>query len=183
MKTTIYIVLLIMIGNLMIATVPVRAAETNDLTINLEIFKIILANDSMSPSGLAKFQTKDGIVTISGNTPTLANKKQADDVIAKIPGVLRVDDQRLTLDTSTNQTPAESADAAQQIHDKSLTYQTQSSVAFDHSNDNLLYTVATTNGVVTISGSAKDETVKNRITQLAKDIKGVQSVVNNMIVQ
>lgn len=180
MKSNFSLVIPLIAGNLLIACIAVRAAETNDLSINLEIFKIILANDSMAPSGLAKFQTKNGVVTIFGNTPTLANKKQADDVIAKIPGVVSVDDRRLTLDSSPKQTAEESADEAQKIHDKSLTYQTQSTVAFDHSNDNLLYSVATTNGVVTISGSAKDETVKNRITQLAQEIKGVKSVVNNM---
>jgi len=41
--------------------------------------------------------------------------------------------------------------------------------------------VGTTNGVVTVSGVAKNAAEKTLVTKLASDISGVKRVVNNMI--
>jgi hyperosmotically inducible protein len=42
--------------------------------------------------------------------------------------------------------------------------------------------VQTTDGVVTISGMAKNDAEKSLVTKLATDINGVTSVVNNMTI-
>jgi osmotically-inducible protein OsmY len=42
--------------------------------------------------------------------------------------------------------------------------------------------VATTDGVVTVSGIAKNAAEKTLVTKLATDISGVKSVVNNMTI-
>ena len=43
-------------------------------------------------------------------------------------------------------------------------------------------TVSTTDGVVTLSGLAKNEAEKSLVTKLAADINGVTSVINNMTI-
>ena len=43
--------------------------------------------------------------------------------------------------------------------------------------------VETTDGVVTLSGIAKNAAEKSLVTKLATDINGVSSVVNNMTIQ
>jgi len=43
-------------------------------------------------------------------------------------------------------------------------------------------TVTTTDGVVTLSGVAKNYAEKSLVTKLATDINGVTSVINNMTI-
>ena len=43
-------------------------------------------------------------------------------------------------------------------------------------------TVSTTDGVVTLSGIAKNDAEKSLVTKLATDINGVTSVINNMTI-
>jgi hyperosmotically inducible periplasmic protein len=52
-----------------------------------------------------------------------------------------------------------------------------------HRSTSALHTkVSTTDGVVTVSGTAKNEAEKSLVTKLATDINGVTSVINNMTV-
>jgi len=64
----------------------------------------------------------------------------------------------------------------------SITAQVKSSLLSHHSTSALRTTVTTTDGVVTISGEAKNEAEKTLVTKLATDINGVTSVVNNMTI-
>jgi osmotically-inducible protein OsmY len=53
-----------------------------------------------------------------------------------------------------------------------------------HRSTSVLKTKVTTNdGVVTVSGQAKNEAEKALVTKLVTDINGVQSVVNNMTIE
>ena len=51
-----------------------------------------------------------------------------------------------------------------------------------HSTSALHTTVSTTDGVVTVSGIAKNDAEKSLVTKLATDINGVNSVINNMTI-
>jgi osmotically-inducible protein OsmY len=68
------------------------------------------------------------------------------------------------------------------IDDASITAQVKSSLLSHHSTSALHTTVSTTDGVVTVSGIAKNDAEKTLVTKLATDINGVTSVVNNMTV-
>jgi osmotically-inducible protein OsmY len=164
MKATNSLAVIVAAGSMLITTTTLRASSEADKSINNEIFDLIMANDALAP-GSVRFAVQDGVVTISGDRPTIGNKAQTDNVIAKLPGVLRVDDNRPT-----------SAD------DISLTDEVKSSLMFHNSTGTTTTQVATTNGVVTITGIAKSETEKNRTTQLAAEVKGVTSVNNNMTI-
>jgi osmotically-inducible protein OsmY len=68
------------------------------------------------------------------------------------------------------------------IDDASITAQVKSSLLSHHSTSALHTTVSTTDGVVTLSGIAKNDAEKSLVTKLVNDINGVNSVVNNMTI-
>jgi hyperosmotically inducible periplasmic protein len=67
--------------------------------------------------------------------------------------------------------------------DAALTAKIKSKMALDDSVDALDIDVDTTNGVVTLSGSADSEISRNRAVQLARETDGVRSVVDRLAVQ
>ena len=69
------------------------------------------------------------------------------------------------------------------IDDASITAQVKSSLLSHHSTSALNTSVSTTDGVVTLSGIAKNDAEKSLVTKLATDINGVTSVINNMTVK
>ena len=150
-----------------------------DKSINNEVFDLLLSNGSLAPTGV-RFETRDGVVTISGDTRSLDHKAQLDNVIGKLPGVQNVVDNRSVTTTEENE-PA-SAAKSQKVNDTSITDEIKSALMFHNSTSNTITQIETKNGVVTITGVAKSEAEKTRITKLATDINGVTSVVNNMSV-
>ena len=68
------------------------------------------------------------------------------------------------------------------IDDASITAQVKSSLLSHHSTSALKTSVSTTDGVVTLSGIAKNAAEKSLVTKLVTDINGVSSVINNMTI-
>jgi hyperosmotically inducible protein len=64
--------------------------------------------------------------------------------------------------------------------DAAMTAKIKSKMALDDSVDALDIDVDTTNGVVTLSGSADSEISRNRAVQLARETDGVRSVVDRL---
>jgi osmotically-inducible protein OsmY len=80
-------------------------------------------------------------------------------------------------------TPATSRETmGDKIDDASITAQVKSSLLSHHSTSAMHTAVSTTDGVVTLSGVAKNDAEKSLVTKLATDINGVTSVINNMTV-
>jgi len=179
MKSNYSFALIVAAGTMLINTTPLLASMEADKGINNEIFDLLLSNQSLAP-GSVRFETRDSVVTISGNTPLIANKEQTDSVIAKLPGVEHIVDNR-PIDTKSQNAP-ETAATSQKIDDTSLTDEVKSSLMFHNSTSNTITQITTANGVVTITGIATSEAEKNRTTQLAAGISGVSSVINNMTV-
>jgi osmotically-inducible protein OsmY len=70
----------------------------------------------------------------------------------------------------------------EKIDDASITAQVKSSLLSHRSTSALKTKVSTTEGVVTLSGIAKNAAEKSLVTKLVTDIDGVSSVVNNMTI-
>jgi osmotically-inducible protein OsmY len=68
------------------------------------------------------------------------------------------------------------------IDDASITAEVKSSLLSHHSTSALKTSVETTDGVVTLTGIAKNDAEKSLVTKLATDINGVTSVINNMTI-
>jgi osmotically-inducible protein OsmY len=70
----------------------------------------------------------------------------------------------------------------EKIDDASITAQVKSSLMSHRSTSALKTKVSTTDGVVTVSGIAKNAAEKSLVTKLVTDIDGVGSVINNMTI-
>ena len=122
---------------------------------------------------------KDGIVTLTGEAASLAQKELTTEYARDVEGVKKVKNE-MTIAT----TPAKPDQTiGEKIDDASITAQVKSSLLSHLSTSAIETKVHTTDGVVTISGLVKNPAEKSLVTRLATDIHGVKRVVNNMTVE
>lgn len=121
---------------------------------------------------------KDGMVILSGEAASMAQKELTTEYAKDVEGVKEVNNQMTVVST-----PATSSETlGEKIDDASITAQVKSALLSHRSTSALKTKVSTTDGVVTVSGSAKNDAEKSLVTKLVSDINGVTTVVNNMIV-
>jgi len=121
----------------------------------------------------------DGVVTLSGKASSQAQKELTTEYAKDVEGVKEVkNEMTITKDPAK---PVETF--GERIDDASITAQVKSSLISHRSTSALKTKVTTTDGVVTVSGIAKNSAEKSLVTKLFNDIDGVTSVVNNMTIE
>lgn len=80
-------------------------------------------------------------------------------------------------------TAAAASQAKAALDDGALTAKIKSKMALDDSVKALNIHVDTTNGIVTVSGTARSEAERQRALQLAKETNGVREVVDRLVVK
>jgi len=129
------------------------------------VFKTYLKDDKIN------VKSTEGEVTLTGTVAEVSHKSLAQDTVASLPGVKRVDNQ-LTL---KSEGPAAGSDAW-------LITKVKLALLF-HQNVNATGTKVTAlNGAVTLRGKATSSAQKDLTTEYAKDVEGVKSVSNEMTV-
>src|ERR1044071_8337047 len=118
---------------------------------------------------------KDGIVTLSGEASSTAQKELTTEYAKDIDNVKEVKN-----DMTVAKTPQPAETFGEKIDDASITAQVKSSLMSHRSTSALKTKVATVDGVVTLSGIAKNAAEKSLVTKLVTDVNGVSSVINNM---
>jgi osmotically-inducible protein OsmY len=121
----------------------------------------------------------DGVVTLSGEASSLAQKELTTEYAKDVEGVKDVKNEMTIAKSSAK--PVETM--GEKIDDASITAQVKSSLMSHRSTSALKTRVATTDGVVTLSGMARNAAEKSLVTKLVTDIDGVSSVVNNMTIE
>jgi osmotically-inducible protein OsmY len=121
---------------------------------------------------------KNGVVTLQGEASSLAQKELTTEYAKDIDNVKEVKNN-MTI-AKTPATP--DATIGDKIDDASITAQVKSSLLSHHSTSAMHTSVSTTDGVVTLSGIAKNDAEKSLVTKLVTDINGVSSVINNMTI-
>jgi hyperosmotically inducible periplasmic protein len=121
---------------------------------------------------------KDGIVTLSGEASSMAQKELTTEYAKDVEGVKEVNNEM-----TIAKNPAKPDETiGEKIDDASITAQVKSSLMSHRSTSALKTKVQTTDGVVTVSGVAKNAAEKSLVTKLVTDINGVISVNNNMTI-
>jgi osmotically-inducible protein OsmY len=121
---------------------------------------------------------KDGVVILSGEASSLAQKELTTEYAKDVEGVKEVKNEM-----TIAKTPAKPAETTgEKIDDASITAQVKSSLLSHRSTSALKTKVSTMDGVVTVSGIAKNAAEKSLVTKLVTDIDGVGSVINNMTI-
>lgn len=151
-----------------LACIPAQAASDEDDRIvaaakGSYVFRTHLKDDNI------KVESKDGVITLTGEVASASHQELARDTVENLPGVRRVED-RLTV-----KPPAARPDDRVQFDVKSTLLLHRNVSAFKTH-------VAVTNGVVTLTGEATSEAQKDLTTEYVRDVKGVKAVKNRMTV-
>jgi len=155
-----------------------QPAEHSDAWITTKVKTALLFHRHVSATGTTVY-TKDGVVTLQGEASSLAQKELTTEYARDIDNVKEVKNE-MTIAKTPWATPKETM--GDKIDDASITAQVKSSLLSHHSTSAMHTGVSTTDGVVTLSGVAKNDAEKSLVTKLATDINGVTSVINNMTV-
>ena len=154
-----------------------QPAEHSDTWITMKVKTALLFHRNVSATGTTVY-TKDGIVTLQGEADSMAQKELTTEYAKDIDNVKSVNNEMTVAKTPA----APDATIGDKIDDASITAEVKSSLLSHHSTSALHTGVTTTDGVVTLSGVAKNEAEKSLVTKLATDINGVTSVINNMTI-
>ena len=154
-----------------------QPAEHSDTWIGLKVKSALLFHRNVSATG-TKVYVKNGIVTLQGEASSLAEKELTTEYAKDVDNVKAVKNEM----TIAKNPAIPSETTGDKIDDASITAQVKASLLSHHSTSALHTTVSTTDGVVTLSGIAKNDAEKSLVTKLVTDINGVTSVINNMTV-
>jgi len=118
---------------------------------------------------------KNGVVTLKGKANSQAQKELTAEYAKDVEGVKGVKNEM---------TIAKSDDTiGEKIDDASITAQVKMTLMMHKSTGVIRTSVTTKNGVVTLSGQAKNDAERDLVTKLAEDVEGVNSVVNKMTIE
>ena len=153
---------------MIVSSTSLRASETDDRIESsfktTYVYKTYLMNDAV------RAEVKDGVVTLNGQVSESSHKYLAQEAVAGLPGVQRVDN-RLEVKLEG----AEQSDAWVRAKVRSI--------LLLHRNVSGSGTqVDIKDGVITLRGIATSEAQKELATEYAEDISGVLRVVNVMTV-
>lgn len=129
-------------------------------------------------SALTSVTAKDGVITLTGVANDIAEKELTGVYAMDIEGVSRVVNA-MTIDPAP---VAKKSSLGEQIDDASITAQVKL-VLLSHRSTSALHTsVETRDGVVTLSGVAKNGAEVDLATNITGSTKGVIDVINKMTV-
>ena len=153
-------------------------AENSDKWLSMRVKTALLYHRSVN-GHKTEVHVKDGHVTLKGEAANQAQKELTTETVKDVVGVKGVDNEMTVEKTpeKPDQTLGESID------DSSITAQVKSSLLLHRSTGVLRTKVETMDGVVTLSGHARNAAERDLVTKLVMDINGVKSVVNNMAIE
>ena len=152
-------------------------AEHSDTWIGLKVKTALLYHRNVSGTK-TDVNVTEGIVSLSGKASSVAQKELTTEYARDVEGVKGVKNEM-----TVAKTPAKPDETlGEKIDDASITAQVKASLLSHRSTSALKTGVETTDGVVTLSGIAKNAAEKSLVTKLATDVNGVGSVVNNMTI-
>jgi hyperosmotically inducible protein len=154
-----------------------QPAEHSDAWITTKVKTALLFHRNVSATGTTVY-TKDGVVTLQGEATSMAQKELTTEYAKDIDNVKDVNNEM----TIANIPATPDATIGDKIDDASITAEVKSSLLSHHSTSAMNTGVTTTDGVVTLTGIAKNDAEKSLVTKLATDINGVTSVINNMTI-
>jgi len=164
-----YAVALMAAAIVFMISLTVQAANTDEQIVSAAqksyVFKTYLKNDDV------KVQSKEGVVTLTGTVSEESHKSLAQETVAGMPGVKRIDNQ---LKFKGEANPVNS--------DAWLMTKVKTSLLYHSSVSGFATEVDVKNGVVTLHGEAASQAQKDLTTEYAKDVDGVKDVKNVMTV-
>ena len=135
--------------------------------------KSALVDDKAIKSTDISVTTNSGVVTLSGFVASQSEAEQAVAPATKVEGVKSVSDKLHTKDKSEQSVKGYAGDSA-------TTASVKAKLLADDIVPSRNVKVETTEGVVQLSGSVKDQAQSDRAESVAKTVDGVKSVKNDL---
>ncbi len=154
-----------------------QPAANSDTWLSMKVKSALLFHRNVSATA-TEVELKDGNVTLKGEANSEAQKELTTEYAKDVDGVKSVNNE-MTVATTP---PKPDETTGKKIDDASITAEVKGSLLSHHSTSVLNTKVTTTEGVVTVGGTAKNDAEKALVTKLVMDINGVKSVVNNMTI-
>jgi len=151
--------------------------EHSDAWISAKVKSTLLFHRHVNGLGTTVY-VKDGVVTLQGVASSMAQKELTTEYAKDIENVKGVYNN-MTIAVAP---AAPDSTIGEKIDDASITAQVKAALLSHRSTSALHTTVVTVDGVVTLSGVAKNEAEKTLVTKLVTDINGVVNVINNMTI-
>jgi osmotically-inducible protein OsmY len=155
-----------------------QSAEKSNIMLAVKVKTFLLLQRRVS--GIkTDVSAKDGLVTLRGEAINQAQKQLTTEYAKDVEGVKDVANEM----TIAKIPSPESTTIGEAIDDSSITAQIKISLLFHHSTRVLQTQVSTVDGVVTLSGMAKNIEEKELVSKLVNDINGVTKVNNQMTIE
>lgn len=161
-----------------LATKAEVAADKSDAWIARKVKFALLLHRNVNATNTT-VAVKDGVVTLTGEASSLAQKELTTEHANDIEGVQSVKNEMTVVQT---QKPDDRS-TGDKLDDASITAQVKSALSTHRSTSALKTKVETRNGTVTLTGIAKNAAEKTLVSKLVNDIQGVSSVENKMTVE
>jgi hyperosmotically inducible protein len=156
-----------------------RPAENSDAWLTTKVKTMFLFHRNVS--AMTEVNTKDGIVTLQGEAESQAQKDLTTEYARDVEGVKDVKNE-MTEPKTSGKISKKTHTVTGKIDDASITAQVKMTLLYHRSTSALKTSVTTKNGVVTLSGTAKNAAEKDLATKFVKDVNGVKSVKNIMTI-
>jgi osmotically-inducible protein OsmY len=155
-----------------------RPAENSDTWVLMKVKTALLFHRNVS-GFKTEINVKDGIVTLRGEATSLAQKDLTTEYAKDVEGVKDVKNEMTVAKTSVKRDKT----VGEKVDDASITAQVKMTLLSHRSTSAFNTKVKTKNGVVTLSGKAKNAAEKELATKFVNDVKGVKSVKNRMTIE
>ena len=151
--------------------------ERSDAWMAFKIRSLLLMKANVSVAS-TKVAVKDGVVRLTGTAENAAQKELTSVSAKEIEGVKSVENDMVV-------EPKDDTDesVSEIIDDASITAQVKYALLNHKATRALKTSIATVDGEVTLEGSALNEAERSLAGKLAKDVRGVKSVNNEMSVK
>jgi osmotically-inducible protein OsmY len=157
---------------------PESFAAASDERIAAQVKQTFLAQRSPAAAD-AEIDVRDGVVTLSGKTVSEEYKRLAAVYARGVDGVKDVDNRMIVVGTEVSVKSA----AVDKMDDAAVTARVKAALLLHCPKSALKTRVETMDGVVTLSGRARNTAEKESIGKLAADLDGVAAVDNRMTVK
>jgi hyperosmotically inducible periplasmic protein len=134
--------------------------------------KSTLLTDSQARSGDTSVETRKGEVLLSGFVDSQAQADREVQLAKSVEGVQSVQNKLMIKD-------GKAATAGNQLDDSVITVKVKSALLADDRTRGTEFAVTTNKGVVQLSGFVDSADEQARATSVARNVEGVQSVVND----
>ena len=148
--------------------------DKSDVWLKMKVQTALVFHSNVNARN-TEVSVKNGIVTLKGKALSPAQKELTTEYTKDVEGVKEVVNE-MTLAKSEKT-------IGEKIDDASITAQVKMTLMMHKSTGVLRTSVATNDGVVTVSGTARNDSEKDLVTKLAEDVDGVSRVVNKMSVE